>query len=108
MSTDLEAAIRNAVKQGRLNHISLAIKWDGTWEAGYRGVATDDHRIVAHSDPVGALIGALTGRKPPDTPKPARKKKSAGERLIGAAQEALTIAKETKPVEQADEFEDLL
>lgn len=72
MSTDLESILRSAAKSGRLNHLTLAAKWDGGWEAGYRGVATDDHRIVAHSDPVVALTGALTGRTPKAEP-PARK-----------------------------------
>ena len=72
MSQDLESIIRSAAKSGRLNHLTLAAKWDGGWEAGYRGVATDDHRIAAHSDPVAALLGALTGRKQPEPEKPKR------------------------------------
>lgn len=61
--SDLETAIRNSLKAGRLNHISLAVKWDGTWEAAYRGTSTEDHRIATHSDPTSALLMALTGRK---------------------------------------------
>ena len=76
MSQDLESILRSAAKSGRLNHLTLAAKWDGGWEAGYRGVATDDHRIVTHSDPVAALTGALTGRKQPEPEKPKRNRKA--------------------------------
>ena len=69
---DLETAITQAAKSGRLNHVTLSVKWDGGWEAGYRGVATGDYRTVSHKDPVAALIGALTGRTPKVEP-PARK-----------------------------------
>lgn len=68
--SDLETAITQAAKSGRLNHVTLSVKWDGGWEAGYRGVATGDYRTVSHKDPVAALIGALTGKKQPDAPKP--------------------------------------
>ena len=72
--SDLETALRSAARSGRLNHLSLAVKWSGGWEAAYRGVANEDHRMVAHSDPVAALIGALTGRKVPEPEKPVRKR----------------------------------
>ena len=74
MSQDLESIIRSAAESGRLNHITLAAKWGGGWEAGYRGVATGDYRTVSHKDPVAALIGALTGKKQPDAPKPKKVK----------------------------------
>ena len=76
--SDLESAIRNAAKSGRLNHVSLAVTWDGKWEAAYRGSTTGDHRIVGHSDPISALIGALTGRTPPEVvKKPSRQRQVA-------------------------------
>lgn len=61
--TDLETAILNSAKAGRLNHVSLAVTWEGKWEASYRGVDHKDHRIITHSDPTSALLMALTGRK---------------------------------------------
>lgn len=72
--TDLETAIRSAAKAGRLNHLSLAVTWEGKWEASYRGVDHKDHRITTHSDPASALLMALTGRKV-DEPKPTPKKR---------------------------------
>lgn len=68
--SDIETALRKAAKAGRLNHVSLAATWDGKFEAGYRGITSEQHRTVKHADPVAALIGALTGRTPTKTTSP--------------------------------------
>lgn len=65
MTDELATLIRTAAKSGRLNHLSVAYM-NGKWSASYRGVADHDKRIVEHSDPADALIGALTGRKMPE------------------------------------------
>lgn len=75
--SDLETALRNSAKAGRLNHVSLAFTWDGKWEAAYRGVPHNDHRIVQHSDPVSALLAALTGKKIPEPVKRQASRKKA-------------------------------
>lgn len=67
MSASLEDLIRKAAKSGRLNHLSIAFI-NGSWEASYRGVEDKDKRIVAHKDPVCALMESLNGRKV-DAPK---------------------------------------
>lgn len=72
--SDLESTLRNSAKAGRLNHISLAVTWDGKWEASYRGAATEDHRIKGHSDPVSALLMALTGRTIEEPKKTTKKR----------------------------------
>ena len=74
--SDLESTIRSIAKAGRLNHLSLAATWDGKFEASYRGVATDDHRIKSHSDPATALLMALTGRNIDEPKKATRKRES--------------------------------
>jgi len=75
VSDDLPALIRAAAKSGRLNHISVGFI-NEKWSASYRGVEDRDGRIFCHSDPVDALIGAITGRKIPEPPvvKPKRTK----------------------------------
>jgi len=87
--SELEAAIRNAARSGRLNHVSVGFI-NGKWSASYRGVEDRDGRIVAHSDPVSALMGALTGRKIPEPPPPA------------------PVAKKKKPTPVVEDDEDLL
>lgn len=81
MSREIEDVLRDLAKQGRFSHLSLASTHDGQFEAAWRGVAGQDHRIVKHPDPVCALRGAMTGR-PGDVPKPARRKAASDDGLL--------------------------
>lgn len=62
MSSDLESTLRSMARSGRLNHVSVAFS-NGKWFGSYRGVENKDGRHFEASDPVAALMGALTGRK---------------------------------------------
>lgn len=80
MSENLEDILRRSTRAGRLNHLSIAHRIDGTWEAAYRGTSHADHRIACHADPVAAMISALTGKAAPtkakrSSPKPKAKTK---------------------------------
>lgn len=79
MEGDLEARLRSLARSGRLNYVSLAfpLSGKGEWEATYRGVEDRDTRFASHSDPVSALLMALTGRKPAATKPASRRPKRA-------------------------------
>lgn len=60
--SDLETTLRTMARNGRLNHVSVGFI-NGKWSGSYRGVEDRDGRIFEASDPVAAIMGALTGRK---------------------------------------------
>lgn len=97
MTDELATLIRTAAKSGRLNHLSVAYM-NGKWSASYRGVSDPDKRIIEHTDPVDALIGALTGRKMPE-PVVAPVKRN---------RKALIAANEAKRTETDIDEDDLL
>lgn len=88
----LEDAIRDAASRGELNHLSLAHTARG-WEVAYRDVK--NYQLKVHTDPVCALLEALTGKA---GPAPIRQRRRSSAKPSPAAVRA-------KP---ADDFDDLL
>ena len=94
----LEEVIRECAAKGELSHVSIAFTTRG-WAAAYRG-ATRDGTVATHSDPVCALLEAMTGKPgtaPAAAPRVARKRRA--EPVQSASEPA------AKPL---DEFDDLL
>ncbi len=87
MSDDtLSDAVRRVVKRGGFSHLSLASSGN-LFKAAFRGVDHKDHQIAENSDPVAALIEALTGRRMPvaklQKPKREPAKRAEFDELLG-------------------------
>jgi len=89
----LEELLRERAAKGELNYLSIAFT-DRGWEVAYRGVKRDG-TLVAHYDPICAILKALTGKPGVEPPRPEK----APKRRRRA---------ETAPTAPADEFDDLL
>ena len=76
MSDELSDLIRRAVRRGSMSHLTVVTSDGIVFQAAWRGVDGPDYRMVDSTDPVDALVCALTGRRPLPMPAPAPEKKA--------------------------------
>ena len=97
MTKPLEDLLRAAAKSGNLNHISVAYRDNGMWQAAYRGTLHADHRMVEGPDVVDCLIDALTGRK--SAPDGKREPAKVGAKPVRQTRQAAKPTHMAAPVE---------